>query len=182
MKKIFFAAIIALAMAGCNQAEKKEDTSSSKSDNTSSSKSTDTKELYEQNLSTLKTSFSNFEKEDTAAMFALSADSLVWNSPAYGDNVHTKKHWIESLKYYLDNWSNIHFSNAQFLPGVDSATHEFDGSVRCYGRWDGTHSSGITTQVNYYGTFEFNKDHKITSASEFFDVGGLMNAVKAGKK
>jgi hypothetical protein len=163
MKKIFFAVIITLAITGCNQAEKKE--------NTSSSKSTDTKDLYEQNLSTLKASFNDFEKEDIAAMAALSVDSLVWNSPAYGDAVHTKKHWMETLKYYIDNWSNIHFSNAQFLPGVDSATHEFDGSVRCYGRWDGVHSSGIATQVNYYGTFEFNKDHKIVSASEFFDVG-----------
>ena len=57
-----------------------------------------------------------------------------------------------------------------------------DGGVRCYGRWDGVHKSGVTTHVNYYGTFEFNKDGKISSANEFFDLGGLMNAVAPKKK
>lgn len=174
MKKLLFAAIITLAIAGCNQTQKKEAALSSKT--------ADMNAQYEQNLSTLKTSFNDFEKEDIASLAALSADSMVWNSPAYGDTVHTKKHWLESLRYYVNNWSNLHFSNAQFLPGVDTTTHEFDGSVRCYGRWDGTHSSGVVTRVNYYGTFDFNKDHKIISATEFFDIGGLMNAVKAGKK
>lgn len=182
MNKVFFAVVITLMVAGCNHAEKKEDISSSKSNDTSSSKSNDMKGLYEQNLSTLKASFNDFEKEDLASMSARSADSLVWNSPVYSDTVHTKAHWMEGLKYYMDNWSNLHFSNAQFLPGVDSSTHEFDGSVRCYGRWDGTHSSGVATQVKYYGTFDFNKDHKIISANEFFDVGGVMNAVKPGSK
>jgi len=81
------------------------------------------------------------------------------------------------LKFYSENWDNVKFSNANFLPGIDSATHQFDGSVRCYGRWDGVHKSGVTTHSPYYATFDFNKDHKIIFAAEYFDAGGLMNAV-----
>jgi limonene-1,2-epoxide hydrolase len=174
MKKIFFAVIITLMMAGCSQPEKKEDTASDKS--------AEMKLLYEKNLSTVKTFIADFEKEDINGMASLVADNAVWNSPAYGDTVHTKKHWLEGLKYYMDNWSNLHLTNGQFLPGIDSATHEFDGSVRYYGRWDGIHSSGIATQVKFYGTYEFDKDNKLISGSDFFDLGGLMNAVKpAGK-
>ncbi len=170
MKKVFFAGVITLMMMiGCRQDEKKEDTASDRT--------AEMKTLYEKNLSTLKTVFSDFEKEDIDGQAALIADGVKWNSPAYGDTVHTKSHWIESLKYYVDNWSDIHFANGQFLPGLDSATHEFDGSVRCYGQWDGKHTSGVATSVYYYGTFDFDKENKIIAASEFFDVGGLMNAV-----
>lgn len=170
MKKIFFAVIITLMMAGCNQAGKKEEISSSKSD--------EMKALYEQNLATLKTFIADFEKEDLDGQAALIADSAVWSSPVYGDTIHTKKHWLEAQKNTMDNWSNLHLSNAQFLPGIDSATHEFDGSVRYYGMWAGVHTSGYTGQVKFYGTYDFNKDHKLISGNDFYDVGGVMNAVK----
>ena len=168
MKKILFAATISLLIVACND-EKKEAAASSKD--------ADMKALYEKNLVTVKAFTSAFEKEDSAAIDALVADTAVWNSPAYGDNIHTKKHWMESLSYYLHNWDKLHLTNGQFLPGLDSATHEIDGSVRYYGLWGGVHSSGITTSVNFYGTYEFNKDNKIISGSDFFDLGGLMNAV-----
>ncbi len=171
MKKVFFAFAITLLAIGCNQSEKKEDTASDKG--------AEMNAAYEQNLSTLKTFIADFEKEDIDGQAAQLADSAVWNSPAYGDTVHTKKHWLEAQKYYMDNWSNLHLSQAQFLPGIDSATHEFDGSVRYYGLWSGTYSSGVIhAPVKFYGTYDFNKDHKIISGNDFFDLGGLMNAVQ----
>jgi hypothetical protein len=45
--------------------------------------------------------------------------------------------------------------------------------------WVGTHKSGQQTSTKFYGTYDFNKDNKITSGDEFFDVGGLLNAVNA---
>ncbi len=51
-----------------------------------------------------------------------------------------------------------------------------------YGRWDGVHSSGVATQSKYYGTYDFNKDNKIISGSDFFDLGGLMNVVQPKNK
>ncbi len=64
---------------------------------------------------------------------------------------------------------------------ISAATHEFDGSVRYYGQWDGVHKSGVKTSVNFYGTYDFNKDGKVVNGSDFFDVGGLMNAIKEKK-
>lgn len=174
MKKIFFAAAISLMVAGCNQTGKKDDATSSKNDQM--------QELYQQNLSTIKTFIADFEKEDIDGQAALIADSARYNSAAYGDTIHTKKHWLEGQKSYMDNWSNLHLSDAQFLPGIDSTTHEFDGSVRYYGFWGGVHSSGFSGQVKFYGTYEFNKDHKLISGDDFFDLGGMMNAINSKGK
>ena len=171
MKKIFVAFAITVSAIGCNQPEKK--------DNSASNKDAEMQAIYQQNLSTIKTFIADFEKGDLDGQAALIADSAFWSSPVYGDTVHTKKHWLESQKYTMDNWSKLHLSNAQFLPGIDSVTHEFDGSVRYYGMWGGVHPSGYTGQVKFYGTYNFNKDHKLISGDDFYDVGGVMNAVKA---
>ncbi len=171
MKKVFIAAIITLMAVGCNQPQQKENMASGKSD--------EMKALYEANLATVKAAITAFEKEDMNAYAAQTADSAIWSSPVYGDTITTKAHWIASLKYITDNWSNLHLTDAQFLPGLDSASHEFDGSVRYYGTWNGTYSSGKETSVKFYGTYEFNKDHKIIYGSDFYDVGGLLNATKS---
>ena len=66
-----------------------------------------------------------------------------------------------------------------FLQGVDTDTNMPDGSVRYYGEWDGIHkASGKHTRVLVYQFYNFNSDHKISATGTFFDVGGLMNAVK----
>ncbi len=174
MRKLLFAGIITIMVAGCSEPAPKEETAAN-------DKGGDMKALYEKNLTTVKDFIADFEKEDIDAMGALIADTAVWNSPAYGDTVHTKKHWLESLKGYMDNWNDLHLTGPTFLPGLDSATHDFDGSVRYYGRWDGTHSSGIATKVFFYGTYEFNQDNKLISGSDYFDLGGLMNAVQPKK-
>lgn len=48
--------------------------------------------------------------------------------------------------------------------------------------WYEVHKSGITTSVNLYANYDFNSEAKIVNASEFFDFGGLMSAVKAENK
>lgn len=136
------------------------------------------KATYEKNLTSLKAGIDAFEKEDIEGWAATVADSVVFNSPAYGDTITTKAHWKESLQGYVLNFDNLKLSNAIFLPGIDTATHAFDGSVRYYGTWDAVYSAtNKATSLNFYGTYNFNSDNKVTFASEFFDVGGLMNAV-----
>jgi hypothetical protein len=170
MKKLLLFSIISLSLFACSDKDKKEDDSSKKND--------EMKATYEKNLASLKNGIAAFEKGDVDGWAANVADSAVWNSPSYGDTVHSKAHWKESLKYYIDNWTNLKLNNATFLPGVDSATQQLDGSVRYYGSWDAVHKSGVVTKVSFYGTYDFNKDNKIINGSDFFDVGGLMNAVK----
>ncbi len=173
MKKLFFAALVTVMVAGCNQGEQKESTPS---DN-----NTEMKDLYEANLAAYKAQVAAFEKEDLNGWASEVADTAVWYSPVYGDSITTKAHWVESTKFDFDNFSNLHLTDAQFLPGVDSATQKPDGSVRYYGIWKGTYSSGKEISVKFYGTYNFNKDHKIIFGSDYYDAGGLMNALKPNK-
>jgi hypothetical protein len=53
--------------------------------------------------------------------------------------------------------------------------------VRFYGVWVGASKSGQQTARKFYGTYDFNKDNKIVSADEYFDVGGLLNAMTPKK-
>jgi ketosteroid isomerase-like protein len=173
MKKLLLIPIASLLLAACANNEKSEDDTSKKMD--------DMNALYAKNLAVLQSGITAFENKDIDAWSAAVADSATWSSPAYGDNANTKAHWKESLVAYMNNWNDLKLTNANYLPGVDSATHEPDGSVRFYGVWVGTHKSGQQTSSKFYGSYEFNKDNKIISGDEYFDVGGLINAVTPKK-
>jgi hypothetical protein len=175
MKKLFYATIISLMVAGCGQPGQKETAISNKG------KGDDMKALYEANLATFKTNIAAFEKEDLNAWSATIADNAVWHSPAYGDTITTKAHWVQSIKNIMDSNSNLHLTNAQFLPGVDTTTQQPDGSLRYYGTWHAMTNAGKEITLKFYGTYDFNKDHKVTSGNEFYDVGGVMNAVRQKK-
>lgn len=169
MKKLFVLSAVTLLLLSCNSNEKTEVTTGNN----------DTKALYEQNLATIKDNITAFENKNLDALFANVADTVTWTSPVYGDTVTTKAHYRESLQYWVDNWDSLHLVNPIFLQGVDQNTNMPDGSVRYYGEWDGVHkASGKHTQVLIYEFFNFNADHKISASGSFFDVGGLMNAVK----
>jgi ketosteroid isomerase-like protein len=175
MKKIIFFSLLLAVLYSCNDSAKTDATASTSADTTNKS---DTKALYEKNLASLQAGITAFENEKMEDWAATVADDAVWNSPAYGAKPAGKTEWKNALTAYTADWDNLKLVNPTFLPGIDSATHEFDGSVRYYGNWEGTHKSGVKTSVNFYGTFEF-KEAKVVDGTEFFDVGGLMNAVKA---
>ncbi|MBK5272444.1 MAG: hypothetical protein JJE22_15675 [Bacteroidia bacterium] len=169
MKRLFFLASVSLLLLSCGSDEKKDDGSGT----------SDTKALYEQNLAIVKSNIAAFESKNIDAMFANVADTSNWTSAMYGDTVTTKAHYKESLQYWVDNWDSLHLVDPIFLQGVDTDSNMPDGSVRYYGRWDGVHkATGKHTQVQIYEFYNFNTDHKISASGSFFDVGGLLNAVK----
>lgn len=170
MQKIIFFSYVTFALFSCNESVKTDDTTS---------RNADAKTSYEKNLASLKSSLSAFENEKMDDWAAAVADSAIWNPPAYGSSPAGKAEWKQALTAYVTDWDSLTLSNPTFLPGIDSATHEFDGSVRYYGQWNGVHKSGVKTSVNFYGTYDFNKDGKVVNGSDFFDVGGLMNAIQA---
>ena len=169
MKKIIFFSLVLCALFSCKDSVKTNDTTS---------KNSDAKALYEKNLATLKNSITAFENEKIDDWATSVADSAVWNSPTYGSKPAGKADWKNTLAAYVADWDSLKLVNPDFLPGIDTVTHEFDGSVRYYGHWNGTHKSGVRTSVNFYGTYDFNKDGKVVNGMEFFDVGGMMNAIK----
>jgi len=175
MKKTILWSLPFIALLACNQNQKPVETQS---------KSAEAKAQYEKNLAVFKAAVTAFENEKIDEWAASVADNAVWHPAAYGAAVGTKEDWKKALSFYATNWDSLKLKNATFLPGMDSVTHELDGSVRYYGIWTGTHKSGVRTASPFYGSFDFNKDGKVIDATEFFDVGGLMNAVapKSAKK
>jgi hypothetical protein len=181
MKKIILFSLVLCVFFSCNEPAKTDDTTSTTSDTTSKvsdTKASDAKALYEKNLASLQSGITAFENEKMDDWAATVADNAVWNSPSYGSKPGSKEDWKKALTSYTANWDSLKLVDPVFLPGIDSVTHEFDGSVRYYGKWEGVHKSGVKTSVNFYGTYEFDKDDKVVNGSEFFDVGGLMNAIK----
>jgi hypothetical protein len=170
MKKVLFAAIIIFISWGCNQDKQKESIASDSSPEMNT--------LYEANLTAYKAQVAAFEKEDLNGWASTIADTAHWSSPVYGDTVSTKAHWVAYIKSTFDNMNGLHLTDAQFLPGIDTLTKKPDGSVRYYGTWHGTSTSGKQVNLKFYGTYNFNKDHKVISGDDFYDVGGMMNAVK----
>jgi len=137
----------------------------------------ETKALYEKNLVALKAMISAYENEQLETWATYIADSAVWNPAGYGALPGTRETWKAALTGYVEAWDSIRLMNANFLPGVDQTTKEFDGSVRFYGLWVGMHESGLETSLSYYATADFNADGKLTVYSEYFDAGGLVNAI-----
>ncbi|HMG89184.1 MAG TPA: hypothetical protein VK589_03965 [Chryseolinea sp.] len=135
------------------------------------------KNLYKKNLANVKAAIKAFEEEDVDKWSTYVADSAVYVPAAYGLPWGTKQDWINTLIYFTSDWDSIKLKNSVFLPSLDTSSFEFDGSVRYYGQWKGIHKLGKKTQINYYAYYKFNKANKITFAIEFFDVGGLTNAV-----
>lgn len=173
MKKLVSLSLLALILFSCNTTEKKEATTTG-NDNM--------KPLFEQNLAIVKSNIEAFSNKNPDAIFANVADTVTYNSPVYGDTVKTKAHYIESLKYWMENWDSLHLVKPVYLSGVDPATNQPDGSVRYYGVWEGVHkATGTHTYVSIYEYFNFNADHKISALGQYFDVGGLMNAVQPKK-
>ena len=173
MKKLLLFVVLSCVLAACSNQEKKEDDTSKKTD--------DMTPLYEKNLAVIKSSIASFENKDIEGWAANVADSVNWTSPAYGDTVTSKAHWKETLTAYLANWNDLKLTKTNFLPGVDSTTHQPDGSVRFYGVWVGTSKSGVQTASKFYGSYDLNKDNKIIFADEYFDVGGLLAATSPKK-
>jgi len=168
MKKIIFFSLVLSVFFSCKDSEKKDDTTS---------KNADAKALYEKNLATLKSSITAFENEKIDDWAAAIADNAVWNPPAYGAKPAGKAEWKNTFTAYFADWDSLKLVDPTFLPGIDSTTHEFDGSVRYYGQWNGVHKSGVRTSVSFYGTYDFDKNGKVVAGSDFFDVGGMMNAI-----
>jgi hypothetical protein len=169
MKKFLVFVVCSYLLAACSTQEKKEDDSSKKTD--------DMTAFYEKNLAVIKSAIASFENKDIEGWAANVADSVNWNSAAYGDTVTSKAHWKETLTAYIANWNNLKLTQTNFLPGVDSTTHQPDGSVRFYGVWVGTSKSGVQTSSKFYGSYDLNKDNKVIFADEYFDVGGLTSAI-----
>ena len=136
---------------------------------------------YVANKAVVEAMFAAFTAEDLDTWSGVVADSVKWTTPAYGAELDggTKDDWRALLQGYNDGFDDVTMQQSFWLPGLDEYTSEPDGSVRLYVHWKGTHTeSGVVAEPWYYANFEL-EDGKITRASEYMDVGGMMNHIAA---
>ena len=106
------------------------------------------------------------------------ADDIQHQSPMYGQGIVGKEAVYEQAKFYMNNFSDVSFNDAVWLPGVDNESLVPDGSVRVYGTWKGvSNASGKSFSVNSYHYFLFNEDGKVVQSGDFFDATGMIMAV-----
>ena len=104
--------------------------------------------------------------------------SIFIYSPANTNDTLTKADLREAMTGWMENFEVFTFDQRQYYPGVDENFIP-DGSVRSYGVWNGTHISGAKTKSKYYSVTRFNDEGKVTTALEWFDVGGVFDQLEA---
>jgi quinol monooxygenase YgiN len=81
------------------------------------------------------------------------------------------------LKGYHAAFDNIKYTANNWLPGT-SPEGKLDGSVRTYGTWTGVNvATGKELNLKGYWYMNFDEEGKIIAQGDFFDFGGMIDAV-----
>ena len=159
MKKILFSLVIMAALVACN--------------NNNAVKTNAADEAYTKNVATAQAFFAAFSAKDSVKMASYVSDNFVWSPPAVGLDSLSKDKWYAQMQVFMKTYNDITFTNGLWRKGVD-VNNNFDGSVRVYGLWNSKFaSSGKTSLLKYYCTFDFDKDGKITWQTEYYNAADL---------
>ena len=132
---------------------------------------------FKKNTETAKAYFKLHEQEDAEAMFPYLHEDIQWQMPAYGSKLVSLEEVKGAILGYQAAFDDMKFTAEAWLPGVDTETGALDGSTRVYGTWNCINTkTGKEVNLTSYHSFEF-KDGKIISGGDWFDLGGMMNAV-----
>ena len=132
---------------------------------------------FEKNTEIAKKYLKLHEVEDAESMFAYLHEDIQWHMPVYGMEMGGIDEVKAAILGYQSEFDNMKFTANYWLPGVDTETGKLDGSTRVYGTWVSTHvKTGKEAKLTTYHSFEF-KDGKIISGGDWFDLGGMMNAL-----
>jgi len=131
--------------------------------------------------------------EDLAAVTEMLSDTMQWSPPAYnGNEMLGKEDLVAALKAYQDGFEDIKYTSG-IVDGDEMVTGYWSGSVfpetdavniadviRVYGTWHATYTeTGNEIALKFFSLVGVNEDGKIVSASDYFDVGGLMEQAMA---
>ncbi len=110
------------------------------------------------------------------------SEDIIDQSPLYGMGVVGYEASLQVAEFYINNYKNVRFEDAVWLPGVDTLSLQPDGSVRAYGKWTGESiATGRSFELMSYHNFDI-KEGKIISTGEFFDATGMVQAVGPQQK
>lgn len=137
---------------------------------------------YEANKAIAQQWVRAFETSNIDLWTEVMSEDVVDQSPLYGVGEVNYEGSKQIAMFYINNYRNVSFTKAVWLPGVDTLSLKPDGSVRAYGTWTGESiATGRTFSVMAYHNFNF-KDGKIISTGEFFDATGMVQAVGPQQK
>ena len=132
---------------------------------------------YEKNLATAVSFFELHGVEDLDAQLELVSKEIESESSRYGSEMVGYDQFVEMLKGYHDAFDNIKYTAQNWLPGTNEEG-QLDGSVRTYGTWTGTNViTGKELDLRGYWYMNFDDQGKIVAQGDFFDFGGMFNAV-----
>tara|TARA_B100001250_G_scaffold235864_1_gene202617 strand:+ start:1501 stop:2070 length:570 start_codon:yes stop_codon:yes gene_type:complete len=139
---------------------------------------TDDMALYKTNLEVAQKAMSCFETpQDFETYKSLIHQDVQHQSPVYGKGIVGYEDVMNQAKFYMEGFSDVTFANAVWLPGVDTASLQNNGSVRVYGTWQGkSNENGKSFAVDSYHYFDVT-DGKITASGDYFDASGMVMAV-----
>jgi ketosteroid isomerase-like protein len=159
MKKFLLSLVIMAALVACN--------------NNTAVKTTAADEAYAKNVATAQAFFAAFSAKDSVKMASYVSDNFVWSPPAVGLDSLSKDKWYAQMQVFMSTYNDITFTNGLWRKGVD-VNNNLDGSVRVYGLWNSKFaSSGKTSLLKYYCTFDFDKDGKIAWQGEYYNAADL---------
>ena len=134
---------------------------------------------YEKNLATAKKLFELHGEENLEEQLTLVSKDIKIYTPMYGSTGPLGYDaYVAMLKGYQDTFEDVKYTAQVWLPGVDTVSLKPDGSVRTYGTWTGKNSiTGKELNLSGYWYFNFDNNGKIVAQGDFFDYGGMMQAV-----
>jgi len=123
-----------------------------------------------------------FENEDHTLIMSLFADSVKWTGPDK-KLLSQSSSYVEvsdAIKGYLALYENHSFKDAGYAGGntfrYNAKTSSSPNGVRIYGNWYHTHSESKKEVTHkWFALLRFNKDGKVFSINDFFDVTGFLS-------
>ncbi|MGB0633343.1 MAG: antibiotic biosynthesis monooxygenase [Flavobacteriaceae bacterium] len=132
---------------------------------------------YEKNLATAQKLFELHGEEKLDEQLALVSKDMEIITPMYGSDRGNYDDYAAMLKGYQDTFEDIKYTATVWLPG-SNPEGKLDGSVRTYGTWTGKNSiTGKDINLRGYWYFNFDDEGKVITQGDFFDFGGMMQAV-----
>jgi quinol monooxygenase YgiN len=132
---------------------------------------------YAKNLETAKKMFALHEVEDYDGQAALISKDIIAETSMYGSEKMGYDQFMANIKGYHMAFDNVKYTPEVWLPGCDTLGN-LNGSVRTYGVWTGTQvQTKKELSLKGYWYFGFDEDGLINAQGDFFDFGGMLDAV-----
>jgi quinol monooxygenase YgiN len=132
---------------------------------------------YAKNLATAQKLFQLHEEENLEAQLAPVSEKMESITSMYGGEATGFDQYKAMIKGYHNDFDDIKYNANVWLPGTDP-DGILDGSVRTYGTWTGTNvATGKQLNLMGYWYFNFDAEGKVITQGDFFDYGGMYNAV-----